>query len=129
MKLSVGSQNAQIINNADTQVIHGGQHVGGAPPEVLDAVQQLQQLLAALPVDTPTAARAGRELDDADRQLRAPEPDRSAVDRSLARFVQVLTGVTSAGTALAGVVAPLATVASWIGAHGSLLVGALGALL
>jgi hypothetical protein len=129
VKLNVESQNAQIINNADTQVIHGGQHVGGAPPEVLDAVEQLQALLRNLPVDSSTAARAQAALDDADRQLRAPEPDPSAVDRSLSRFVEVLTQVASPVTALAGLVTPLSTLASWIGAHGGLLAGALGALL
>jgi len=129
VKLSVGSQNAQIINNADTQVIHGGQHAGGAPPAVLGAFQQVQRLLETLPVDASTAARSRQELQDVDRQLRAPEPDRSAVDRSLSRFLEGLTRVTSAGTVLAGLAAPLSTVAAWIGAHGGLLAGALGAPL
>jgi hypothetical protein len=129
VKLNVGSQNAQIINNADTQVIHGGQHVGSPPPEVLDAVEQLQALLRNLPVDPSTAARARAELDDAGRQLRAPEPDRAAVDRSLSRFVEALTRVASPITALAGLVTPLSTLAGWIGAQGGLLAGALGALL
>jgi hypothetical protein len=128
VRLNVGSQNAQIINNADTQVIHGGQHVG-APPEVMEAVQQLQRLLQTLPVDPSTAARARQELDAADRQMRAREPDRSAIDSSLSRFVEVVTRVTSAGTALAGLVAPLSTVAGWIGTYGGLLAGSLGALL
>ena len=107
------AQNAQIINNADTQVFHGGQHVGGAPPEVMDAVQQLQRQLQTLPVDPSTAARARQELDAADRQMRAQEPDRSAVDSSLSRFVDMVTRVTAGGTALAGLVAPLSTVVGW----------------
>jgi hypothetical protein len=125
VKLSIGSQNAQIINNSEMQVIHGGQHVGGAPQEILDAVECTRRVLDSLPVDAATAARARRELDDANRQLRAPEPDPSSVDRSLSRFVDVLTRATSAGTALAALAGPLSTVATWIGAHGSLLAGAL----
>jgi hypothetical protein len=130
MTFNIGSQNAQIINNAQSQVIHGGQQVVvGAPPEVQDAVRALRELLATLPVDRGSADRARRELDEVEAELRAPEPDKPAVDGALARFVRLVERGVSAGTSVAALAGPLQTVVGWLGTHGTLVAGALGALL
>lgn len=124
MTFHIGSQTAGTVNNvAGDQTVHGGQH-GSVMTDLqaLEAVVRLRAALTSLPLEGATAAEAVAAVDEVDRELRAPEPDRSRVAGQLERLTRTVSaagGLAGAGAALA---APLHALAAWLGPLGAHLV-------
>lgn len=124
MTFHIGSQTAGTVNNvAGDQTVHGGQHGTVVTHlDALDAVARLRTALAGLPLDGAAAAEAASAVEEMDRELRAPEPDRARVAgqmEQLTRTVSAAGALAGAGAALA---APLHALAAWLGPLGAHLV-------
>jgi hypothetical protein len=129
MVFNIGNQNAGIINMAGRdQTVHGGQRVTSLD-QARAAVDALRGALPQVPLPSEAARAARREADDAAAELARPEPDRGRVAACLGRLVDVVAPAVSVAGQLAGLVAPLNAVASWLGPHGAALAGAVAALV
>jgi hypothetical protein len=120
MTFNIGSQTGGIINNvAGDQRIAGGQHGTVVSTETaLRAVQQLRDGLAATALPGTTAVEARDRVDEIDTALRAPQPDRPRIAAALERLTRVLVAAGSLAAAGVGLVAPLQTIAGWLGTLG-----------
>ena len=117
MTFNIGSQNAANINNvAGDQHIHGGQFgVTSGTETAVDALTRLRAAIEANPevAGDPSVRAEVQQIEGA--LASSPEPDRpaisSALDR-LARRLQTLGALTTAGAAIVG---PLRELAGWLG--------------
>jgi hypothetical protein len=130
MTFNIGSQTGGIINNvAGDQRITGGQHGTVVTTEAAQrAVQELRDGLAATALDGPTATEARTRVDEIDTALRAPQPDRSRVAAALERLTRLLAAAGSLATAGVALIAPLHTLAGWLGTLGEPILRLLPAL-
>lgn len=130
MTFNIGSQTGGIINNvAGDQRITGGQQGTVVTTDAaLRAVQALRDGLAATALDRPTGAKARERVEEIDSELRAPQPDRPRVASALERLTRLLAGAGALATAGVGLIAPLQTLAGWLGTLGEPILGLLPAL-
>lgn len=120
MTFNIGSQSAGVINNvAGDQRIAGGQHGSlVATREVRNALEQLRGAVGAARLDEATAADLRRDVDALAAEAAAPQPDAPAIAARLERVTRVLAAGGALATAGAALVAPLQTLAAWLGALG-----------
>jgi hypothetical protein len=127
MSPHITNQHAGVINNVDgDQVIHGGQHgTVITSADARRAVHHLQDALAGATLDDATAAQARARVAEIDAAVHAPEPDKERAAGPLKRLVKLLADAGSLATAGAALIGPLQTLAGWLGAHGTAIIGLL----
>jgi hypothetical protein len=127
MTFNIGNQSGGIINNvAGDQRNYGGQYVATTIEAARQAVRDLREGLARVPLDGPAAAQARADVDALSAAVHAPQPEPSTVAGPLHRLTRLLSAagsLTAAGTALVG---PLRTLAGWLGALGEPILHLLG---
>jgi hypothetical protein len=125
-----GDQNAGIINNvAGDQHNTGGQYgTVVSAQEARRAVRELRDNVMATQLDVSTAREARARLSEIDTAMNAPEPDQSRVARVLKRLTQLLITAGSLSAASTALIAPLQTLAHWLGMLGEPILRMLPAL-
>jgi hypothetical protein len=120
MSVNVNNQTAGVINNADNQVVYGGQHgTVVTNQDASRAVRELRDALASTALDQTRAAEARAHVAEIDAAVHAPQPDRRRAAGRLKRLIRLLTDAGSLTTASAALIGPLQTLAGWLGAHGA----------
>jgi hypothetical protein len=116
MSQNIYGQQAGVANNVvGTLYSYGGQQgTVVTTGEVLGAVTQLREALAALPLDATAAAEARSRVDEIDAALTAAQPDPARVGNSLDRLERLLTRAGSLATAGASLTGPLQTLFRWV---------------
>ena len=90
--------------------------------QALAAAGELRAALAGVRLSADDSSTAHRELDEVERELRRPEPDREHVARRLETLASVLKAsgaLATAGMALAG---PIGVLAGFLGPLGAAVV-------
>jgi hypothetical protein len=127
MTFNIGSQSGGIVNNvAGDQHNYGGQYVSVTIETARQAVRDLGEGLARVPLDARVADQARADLEALSTAVHAPRPEPSTVVGPLDRLTRLLSAagsLTTAGTALVG---PLRTLAGWLGALGEPILHMLG---
>ena len=116
MGITVGSQQAGIINNVEgTQYVgpQYGQVVG--LPEARQAVGELSRAVAGIPMPEEARAAAQEHIRGMDTELAGDAPDRSTVKRHLTGLADVLRSVGAVAGAATTALGPLQTLAAWLG--------------
>lgn len=131
MTFNIGNQNAANINNVGRdQHITGGQTgIVVTPEQAQQAFAQLRAGVQGTPLDPATSAAAQTELREVEAGLRQPEPDRKRIAGRLERLTRILLDAGSLTSAASALVAPLRTLAQWLGAAGAPILGLLAALV
>ena len=131
MTFNIGSQSAANINNVGRdQHISGGQTgVVITPDQAWRAFTDLRLGVAATPLDPTSTAVAATEIRTIEAGLRRPKPDRGRIASSLERLTRILLSAGSLATAGAALLAPLQTLAQWLGALGAPVLGLISALI
>jgi hypothetical protein len=121
MSPHIKNQHAGVINNVDgDQVIYGGQNgTVITSADARRAVHHLRGALAGAALDDATAAEARARVAEIDAAVHAPEPNKERAAGPLKRLVKLLADAGSLATAGAALIAPLQTLAGWLGAHGT----------
>ena len=116
-------------NVAGDQTVHGGQHgTVVSTADALRAVSDLRAALDAAALDGPAAAEARAAVDEVERELAAPEPDRGRVAGQLERLTRTVSAAGALAAAGSALVAPLHALAVWLGPLGSHVAGLLPVL-
>ena len=130
MNLNIGNQQAGVINNAGRD-----QHIYGAQtgnlivsPEVLRAVSELSIALDAAGLPTDLANQAKREVNSLKEELQASSPDKPRLAGALQRLTGLLVAAGPLATAASSFVAPIQTLATWLGTVGAHVLRMLPAL-
>ncbi|GAB2651658.1 hypothetical protein [Kribbella swartbergensis] len=131
MTFNIGNQNAANINNVGRD-----QHITGGQTGIVVTPEQARQALADLRVgvkatrlDPVTSVAAESELRDIEAGLRQPEPDRARIAPRLERLTRILLAAGSLAAAGSALVAPLRTLAQWLGSLGEPILGLLPMLI
>jgi hypothetical protein len=131
MTFNIGNQNAANINNVGRD-----QHITGGQTGIVVTSEQARQALADLRVgvkatrlDPVTSVAAETELRDVEAGLRQPEPDRARIAPRLERLTRILLAAGSLASAGSALVAPLRTLAQWLGPLGEPILGLLPILM
>ncbi len=127
MEIHVKNQTAGVINYVEgTQVVNGGLHGSVVTDDAArQALSELRQALSSIPLDRPRAAEARAQVDELDRAVRAPQPDKQRAASALKRLTDLLIGAGSLATAGAALIGPLQTLAVWLGTHGAAILSML----
>jgi hypothetical protein len=131
MTFHIGNQTAGVVNNVagDQRITGGQQGILVSPGEARQAVQDLRGAMSTVSFDDEaTAAAARKHLETIDAEVQAPQPDRSRVARALEPLTRLLVAAGSLATAGATLIAPLHTLASWLGDLGRPILALLPAL-
>ena len=120
MNFNIGNQSGGIVNNvAGNQYNTGGQQGNAVGVQsVRQAVDQLRTAAEGVAPDRHTAAYVREHLDAIDAELTQNEPDRSKVGRSLDNVAGLLLSAGAVATAGQALVAPVQTIATWVGSWG-----------
>ena len=121
MTFNIGNQNAANINNVGRdQHITGGQTgIVVTPEQAREALTNVWTGVRSTRLDPATSAAAETELRDIESDLRQPQPDRTRVAPRLERLTRILLAAGSLASAGSALVAPLATLAHWLGTLGA----------
>jgi hypothetical protein len=115
MVFHIGSQSAQVINNAA-----GDQHneftTGTSDPTVI--LSCLRDALTEADLTPGVAAEAQAHLARVEADLSAPQPNRSGVATHLHGLTQLLLSAGAVITAATPLGAPIAALAHWVGGAG-----------
>src|SRR6478752_9224490 len=112
--------NANVYQSERDQFINAGRNavMNVTVVDARHAAADLRVALAATRLPPGSVKDVGRQLDEIDAGLAAPQPDRGRIARGLDRLTRLLG---SAGALVAGgaaLVTPLAALAHWLGAAG-----------
>lgn len=120
MSFNIGSQSGGIVNNvAGSQYNTGGQQGNAVGIRtVRQAVEQLRTAAQDAAPDGSTAASVTEHLDAIDAELAQEEPDRPKVGRALDKVAALLLSAGAVAGAGQALVAPVQTIASWVGSWG-----------
>jgi hypothetical protein len=120
MTFNIGNQSGGVINNiAGDQHITGGQQgVVVAPEAARQAVRDLIAAMDASSLNDATARKARSYVDEIDAELATADPDRPEVASRLERLTRLLMSAGALATAGSALVAPLQTLAGWLGTLG-----------
>jgi len=126
----INCQSDGVFNNVGgDQQVHGGQTwTGGASEDLAIAVRDLRAALMAAGLPGALQDQAEREVDLVEQQVNAAEPDRPAAAGALQRLTGLMVAAAPVATATATLVAPVKTLADWLGAAGAGVVQMLSAL-
>ena len=114
---NIESQSANTINN----VIGNQTSISGPGAQVLvveEAKQQLGlllQIVRQLNLAPKTLATVEREIDEADKELASPQPNRRALGERLQRLTQILRDAGALATAGQALTTTLTNLAHWFG--------------
>jgi hypothetical protein len=114
MVFHIGSQNAQVINNAA-----GDQHnefTTGTDPTVI--LSCLRDALTEADLTPGVAAEARAHVSRVEADLSAPQPNRSGIATHLHGLTQLLLSAGAVITAATPLGAPIAALAHWVGGAG-----------
>jgi hypothetical protein len=121
MVFNIGSQQGGVFNNvAGNQNVYGDQHAG-APldlGDVRDLLQQLQNTIHRSPLPATTSHRARAEIDAAVAASTDQRPDKGKIAGHLTRLAGLLSAAGALATAGTALGAPLAVLAGWLGSLG-----------
>jgi hypothetical protein len=129
MPFNINNQHAGgNINNVEGDLyVTGGQHgVLITVDDARQAARALRTVVRAAPLGTD-AATAAHEVEEIEVGLAAPQPDRSRLATALERLTRLLGATGALATAGAALVAPLQTLAAWLGPMGAPVLGLLAA--
>jgi enamine deaminase RidA (YjgF/YER057c/UK114 family) len=130
MTFNIGSQTGAVVNNVGgDQHISGGQH-GTMTTEAhaRQALASLRRAVATAGLDETTAVQAGVQLTEMDTEMSAARPDRPRFARALERLTRLLVSAGSLAAAGGALLAPLHTLAAWLGAAGQPILALLAAV-
>jgi hypothetical protein len=127
MTFNIGSQKGGVINNvAGDQRITGGQRgVVVAADAARAAIPDLLAAIDASSLNDATARKARNYVDEIDAELATADPDRPEVASRLERLTRLLMSAGALATAGSALVAPLQTLAGWLGTLGEPVLGLL----
>lgn len=123
MVFNIGSQKAGVINNvAGEQRIEGGQHgVSVSLDDAASAGSALREILAATDLHDLSEAERVEVHEDAaaiDEELSQPDPSSDQIGTRLERLTKVLSAAGALAGAGGALLAPLTTLAQWLGPLG-----------
>jgi len=126
----INNQSDGVFNNVGhDQHVHGGQiWVGSVGEDVVGAVKDLREALVAAGLPHVLRAQAEREVDQIEQHVNASEPDRPAAASALQRLTGLLVAAGSVASATTSLVAPIQTLAAWLGTAGAGVLRMLSAL-
>jgi hypothetical protein len=127
MEIHVKNQTAGVINYVEgNQVVNGGLYGSVVSDyEARQAVHELRRALSSTALDGPRTAEARAQVTELDAAVRAPQPDKRRAADTLRRLTKLLVDAGSLATAGAALVAPLQTLAIWLGTHGAAIMSML----
>jgi hypothetical protein len=107
-----------MMQTSDTRV------VSPDPRQALNAVRTLRGIIARLGLPDRVRSEACGELEQIEKEIRMPDPDRGVVTARLERFTEILTG---AGVDMTrrSLIRSIRQIAVWLGPIGVPLVGRL----
>jgi hypothetical protein len=124
--ISIGGSNSGHISQAggDLEIVNLS-----APPDVgaaLRAVEEVRAAMAGLSLSWSVAPVADRSLDELERELRRPRPDRREVATRLQWLTELLAGAGALASAGGTLVEGIGTIARWLGPFGTSIARAMG---
>lgn len=127
MTFNIGNQNAVNINNVGgDQTVADQSGVMVTVDDARDATRELRRALTAVPLDAQTAAIGRQSVDEVETELAQGAPDPRRIAPIVLRLTKSLAAAGALAAATTGLVAPLATIASWLGALGAPVLQLLG---
>jgi hypothetical protein len=90
------------------------------PRQARHAVRTLRRSLAGLELPAQVRSEAGGALEEIERELQVPDPDRGVITAQLERFAE-LTGAGAVASPSASLIRPIRAIATWIGPIGAAL--------
>lgn len=126
MSQHIGSQQGGVFYNAGRDQHIRGNHTAtvgttGVTPDVLRAAKDLRAALESAELPPALLARAQEEMAAVENELSGEETDPPRVAGALQRLTGVLLAAGPLATAASSLVAPLETLASWLGPAGRAL--------
>jgi hypothetical protein len=119
-QFNIGQQQAGVINNVGGNLnvdrFEGTLQVGN------QLVADLRAALDRTPLPGPTRAEAGRALDEVERELERPQPDKSRIAARLEGLTRLLSSAGALAAAADNLLLPvLGKLADWLGPAGASL--------
>lgn len=120
MTFNIHNQQANVINQAaGNQYITGGQHVTTTTlTAARDAVVALRHAVATVPLNHTDASSARLWVDEIHAELHRDQPSAPVVETRLQRLTLLLKSAGALVAAGAPLLAPLQTLAGWLGQLG-----------
>jgi hypothetical protein len=116
-QFNIGQQQAGVINNVggDLNVdrIEGTLQVGN------QLVADLRAALDRTPMPGPTRVEAGRVLDEVERELERPQPDKPGIAARLEGLTRLLGSAGALAAAAEHLLPVLGKLAAWLGPAGA----------
>jgi hypothetical protein len=116
-QFNIGQQQAGVINNVggDLNVdrIEGTLQVGN------QLVADLRTALDRTPMPGPTRVEAGRVLDEVERELERPQPDKPRIAARLEGLTRLLGSAGALAAAADSLLPVLGKLAAWLGPAGA----------
>ena len=116
--MKIGNQNAGVINNIEgTQNVNAPQYgmYGHLPKDVQRALRDLGTALNDVPLPARARAQAEAEVQQVQAEMAQAEPNRHRVAERLTGLAKILNSAGAVGTAIAGLMGPVRTLAGWLG--------------
>jgi len=124
---NIGSQQGNVSNVAGDMTVYGGQHsVVDVTGAIADELASLRRVLAEHDLDQTVRQQADGLMEEADRELKRPEPEADKIAGPIERLTKLLkdSGVLlAAGAAL---VDPIRGIASLLGVAGRAILHLIG---
>ncbi|HKE98197.1 MAG TPA: hypothetical protein VKG45_04610 [Actinomycetes bacterium] len=114
---NIGSQQAGTINNVGGD-LHAG-HVEGTLQAGVLLVGSLREALDQAAMRPEVRAGAGRIVEEVERELDRPQPDKAGIAERLERLARLLGGAGALAAAGDRLVAILGQLAHWLGPVGA----------
>ena len=116
-QFNIGQQQAGVINN-----VGGDLNVDRIEGTLEDGNQLLADLRAALdrtPMPEPARVKAGSVLDEVERELERPQPDKPRIAARLEGLTRLLGSAGALATAADHLLPVLGRLAAWLGPAGA----------
>ena len=118
----IEGSNYGTINQAGRDV--NVTNVAASSLDALHAAGELRSALASLGLAPEDRRAAQQELDEVERELRRPDPDREQLAGRLRGLTQILKSAGALATAGAALFGPIGVIAGFLGPVGSAIVQA-----
>jgi hypothetical protein len=120
---NIGSQQGGVVNNIGGDY-HAG-HVEGTLQAGVLLVGQLREALDQTPMRPEVRDQAGRIVEDLERELQRPQPDKPGIADRLERLTKLLGRAGALASAGSHLLPVLHQLAAWLGPAGVALAGLL----